>query len=221
MKPLKRILILEQQDIIIWGLKYLIKEQFTDAFVSSAHCVAGGKKILEKTNFDLLILDSKILNGNSADAINALKQAQSELSILLYTELNEEDNALECIAAGANGFLLKRSPINMTIEAIRIMLNGFNYFNTAVSRIISKRLNDQDDKHRNLNNHRLTNREIEVIKLLLQGKWTKEIADELGLKLTTVSTHKGRIFEKLEVSNSIELYKMTQKKIPELLEVLS
>jgi len=116
---------------------------------------SGRKKDTGKNEFRLA-LDSKILNGNSADAINALKQAQSELSILLYTELNEEDNALECIAAGANGFLLKRSPINMTIEAIRIMLNGFNYFNTAVSRIISKRLNDQDDKHRNRNNHRLT-----------------------------------------------------------------
>jgi two-component system invasion response regulator UvrY len=64
----------------------------------------------------------------------------------------------------------------------------------------------------------LSPREKEIILLLLEGKWTKEIASQVGLGMTTISTHKQRIFEKLEVRNIVELYVKIQNEMPELIK---
>jgi two-component system, NarL family, invasion response regulator UvrY len=87
------------------------------------------------------------------------------------------------------------------------VMNDQKFVTAAAQQLITHNFFEKLNPAKSTSETPLSPREKEVLELLLQGKWTKEIASELKLKLTTVSTHKSRIFEKMEVTNVIELFK--------------
>jgi two-component system invasion response regulator UvrY len=154
--------------------------------------------------------------------ISDFRKVSPEVRILIHSGMDEKTYALQFLSAGANGFVSKLAEFSTVTEAIKMIMRGKNYVSPVTQGFISDKFFKGATKEGSSeNDFNLTLREKEVTKLLLKGKWTKEIADELGLKLTTISTHKGRIFEKFNVENSIELYIKIQKEIPWLLDELN
>ena len=214
-----KILIVEDHDIIVWALTNVIEKDFEHATLYSASDFNQGLRILEGNVVDLIVLDVDLSGGNNPAMISDLRNIQPGVQILIYTGLTDEDDSLKYLAAGANGFLSKKVPISTVSGVIKIVLNGGRYLSSSLQiAITEKYLGNPSSPLKNNRNCDLTAREKQVAILLLKGKWTKEIADELGLKLTTVSTHKGNIFEKFEVDNSIELFLKIQKVMPELIK---
>jgi two-component system invasion response regulator UvrY len=214
-----KILIIEDHDIIVWALTSVIEKDFADAMFYSASDFTQGLRILERGPVDLIVLDVDLSGGNTPTMISDLRNIQPGVQILVYTGLTDEDDSLKYLAAGANGFLSKKAPFSTVSDVMRLVLNGGRYLSSSLQNAITEKyLGSSSKPAKNKRNCDLTTREKEVAVLLLKGKWTKEIADELGLKLTTVSTHKGNIFEKFEVDNSIELFRKIQKVMPELLQ---
>lgn len=219
MEQQTKVLIIEDHDIIVWALTNVIEKNFPDTALLSALDFNQGLRILEENFIDLIILDVDLAGGNTPSMISDLRNIQPNVHILVYTGLSDEDNSLEYLVAGANGFLSKKVPLATVSEAMRLVMNGGRYVSPSLLHAITEKyLGNPSKLTKSRRSYELTVREKEVTMLLLKGKWTKEIADELGLKLTTVSTHKGNIFEKFEVDNSIELFLKIQKEMPELLK---
>jgi two-component system invasion response regulator UvrY len=214
-----KILVIEDHDIVVWALTKIVETNFPDTILYTATDFNRGLRITEEHHIDLVVMDIDLSGGNSTKMISDLRNIQPLVPILIYSGLTDEENSLEYLTAGANGFLSKKAPMSTVADVMRLVLNGGRYMSTSLQDAITEKYLRNSSSHAwSRRKYYLTVREKEVVLLLLQGKWTKEIADQLGMKLTTVSTHKKNIFEKFEVDNSIELLLKIQKEMPEMLK---
>ncbi|WP_149244368.1 response regulator transcription factor [Dyadobacter sp. 32] len=208
MKNNLQILIVEDHKIVASALESIITDHFSNAAVQIAYSLPSALVLLEtKKLMDLVILDIGVPGGGSYGMIATLRSKQPGVRILVFTGQDEERYALRFLSAGANGFIPKSSAKEEIGLAIRTVLNNKRYVTPVVQDLITNSYFTKLNLETIAPNNPLSQREREVMELLLQGKWTKEIATELNLKLTTVSTHKSRIFEKLQVTNVIDLFK--------------
>lgn len=218
MEKRKSILIIEDHEIVVWALRVQIEDRFPGAVVLSALDFYQGLAKLRENQIDLVILDINVPGGNSPEMISQLRKIKPAVRILIHSGMEESEYALIYLAAGADGYLSKTAPLTSLWEAAILTMQGKKYVSERAKQAIADNfLNDPAGKWGINFNTSFTNRELEVMKLLLEGKWTKEIAEELGIKLNTVSTHKQSIFEKVGVSNIIDLYKKVEKQLPHLL----
>lgn len=217
-----RILLIDDHEIILWALIAIITEKIPDAKTDSARSLEEGMAILERSDTDLIVLDIDIPGGNSSKMIKRLRQIRPEVKILIHTAMNEDEYSIEYLSAGADGFLSKAAPSYAIAEAILTVMNGEKYLSTKTQSLLAlSYLRNVTNPEKKKVAVTVTPREIEIIKLLLTGKWTKEIAAELGIKWSTVSTHKLSIFEKFGVTNVIQLYRKIEKERPDLIDVES
>jgi two-component system invasion response regulator UvrY len=208
------ILIIEDHAIVVTALEMVLMAHFPEALVHKASTFPDGLQILEsRCPVDLIILDMEIPGGESYKMIEILRGIQPDVKVLIFTGHEEERHALRFLKAGANGFLSKNAPLEDCGTAVKIVLSDKKYVSEQVQQIITNSLFDKPVNSRN-ESVKLTPRENEVLELLLQGKWIKQIAKALNLNPTTVSTHKARIFQKLEVKNIIELFKKLNSTSP-------
>lgn len=219
MREEKRILIIEDHDLVVWAINRQIEKNVEGADVLTARDFDEGLEKAEQSQPDLIILDIDIPGGNTPKIVSIILEKQPAARILIYTGLSENLKAVKYLTAGAHGFVSKNDPIQFLEDAIIALLGRKNYLTPKMQSIIAERFLAGTLKPRRKGPELyLTEREQDVILLLLKGKWTNQIADELGLKPTTVSTHKASIFSKFGVSNPIELIAEVEKNMPELLK---
>lgn len=207
MHTTRHILILEDHDIVTASLLNIIKETIPDSQIHTAGSFPKGLEILKSgIDFDLIILDIQLPGGQSYGMISLLKSLQPAVQILVFTGNEEPKHALNFLSAGANGYLCKNASIAEIPNAIHTVLEGKKYMTDQVHQLVAESFFKKISPSKVFENDALSPREMEVLQLLLEGKLSKHIAQELNLKITTVSTHKTRIFEKMQVTNIIELF---------------
>jgi DNA-binding NarL/FixJ family response regulator len=202
-----KVLIIEDHDIVVSALTIVLKENFQKFTLQKAGSFPKGLKMLGDALYDLIILDVDVPGSESYAMIGRLRNVQKNVRILIFTGQDETKHALKFLTAGANGYLSKVAPTEEFGAAIRTVLSDKKYVSDSVQELITASYFEKMHPKPGAQESPLSPREHEVLDLLLEGKWTKDIATELKLKLTTVSTHKTRIFQKLEVDNVIDLFK--------------
>lgn len=218
MQERKRILIIEDHDLVVWAITRQVEKNVQDAEIYTARSFDDGLEKTDQLKPHLIILDIDIPGGNTPKMVTAIQAMLPAARILIYTGLSEDTNAMKYLTAGAHGFVSKNDPIQLLEDGIMTLLDNKNYVSPKMQAVIAERfLNGTLKPRRKGPELYLTEREQDVIMLLLKGKWTNQIADELGLKPTTVSTHKASIFSKFGVSNPVELISEVKKNMPELL----
>lgn len=188
-------------------------------YFQAVDSIDHGIKALKQNAMNLIILDIDVSGGNNPKIISKLRETQPHVKILIHSGMDEDKGSLRYLSEGADGFFSKKDPLQMLPVAIKTVLAGKRYLNNSMQALITDNYFRQPGALET--GHQLavfSPRELEVISLLLAGKWTKEIANMLDIKLSTVSTHKARIFEKLEINSIIELYKKIETGWPELLD---
>ena len=198
------ILMADDHAIVRFGTISLIRELFDEVTVVEAASFDDTLHMVESRPFDLLVLDINIPGGNSFQMIDVLRLRQPGLKILIFTAYDEHMYGFRYLQAGADGFLMKNSNEEEIKYAIRSVLNDEKYFGPSVKAYLLDKMNQ---KKQEVANPLLTlsNRETEVVRLLIQGNGIAEIARLLHLQISTVSTYKVRIFQKLNVRNIVEL----------------
>ena len=179
---------------------------------------ANAAEAVEKTQEmrpDVVLLDISMPGLSSFQAIPQIHRARPETKILLLTMYDDEDYLVEGMQAGANGYILKDSPAEHLLLAIREVHRGGTYISP---RMLSHLVDDfrarARAEHPVPRFETLTNREKEVLKLLAEGNSVKEIAGDLDLSLKTVETHKFNLMRKLDIHNKAQLVQYAiQKKI--------
>lgn len=221
MEKTGKILIIEDHEIVVWALTTLIEDRFPEMTVFSARTFENGLDILSKHRIGYVILDIDVPGGNSPKMIERIRAFQPAARILIHTSMPEEDYALRYLSAGADGFFSKTNPLGSLPDALRLLMEGKKYISEQTKQAIAENFFGDFDRQQKINTNTIfTSREKQVVHLLLKGKWTKEISEELGIKLSTVSTHKMTIFEKMQVTNAVDLFRKIQIQMPELLKGL-
>lgn len=205
---MKKILIVEDHFMVRISLRIMLNELYGQAVPFEAENFDDALQLISNHPFELIVLDIDIPGGKGTAMIAQIRQQQPEVVILVCSAADEEKYALDYIAEGANGYLPKSAPQNEAMVAIATVMKRNKY----VSQIVQQQLLNGMHKGSKSNNQallvkHLSARESEIMKLMLEGKWIKEIAATLDLRANTVSTYKARIFEKMGVTNVFELFK--------------
>jgi len=158
--------------------------------------------MLNREQFDLILLDINLPGGNSVTMINDIRAIQLKVKILVFSAYDEDQYALRYIQAGADGYLNKLSSEEKIIEAVNTILNGELYIGDTIKNMLAQH---PDAMLYDNPFFLLSNREMEITLLLVNGEGNLEIANKLNIRMSTVSTYKSRIFEKLGVSNVVSL----------------
>lgn len=198
------ILIADDHTIVRYGTTLIIKELFPGGLVSEAVNFNQALKLMDSQPFDLLILDINIPGGNNLQMIDVVRLHQPRIKILIFSGYDEQLFALRYLQAGVDGYLVKHSPEDELKIALRTVLNNEKYISPTVKQHLLNGLSTRNNIAKNPL-HSLSNRELEVMQLLIKGSSVADIGTVLSLQISTVSTYKARIFEKLEVGNVIEL----------------
>lgn len=196
-------LIAEDHSIVRMGVRLLIKESYPGATIIECATFTSALQHLSAHPFDLLLLDINIPGGGSTTMIDAIRLRQPGQAILIFSSYEEQLHALRYLKAGANGYLHKESSPETIKLAIQKVLKNECYASDTVKEMLLEKIIEPSKTARLLSD--LSNRELEVMQLLVKGYSSSQIKQTLHLQLSTISTYKARIFEKLNVSNVIEL----------------
>jgi len=145
---------------------------------------------------DLLLLDVGLPGMSGLDAMRLIKERAPQTLIIVLTAFEDDENIFQAVCAGAAGYLLKTSTAAEIIQAVRDALKGGSPMNPRIARRVLEMFSKLAPKH---SDYGLSEREKEILQLMVNGLIKKEIADRLTLSIHTVDTYLRRIYEKLEV----------------------
>lgn len=196
---MKKILIADDHSYIRRGVIQIIKDEFPFAEISEV--VNGDDLLLEfsKNEYDIVISDLEMPGKNGLEALEKMKELKNHIPVLILSIYDEDLYALRTLKAGASGYLNKNSAPEELIKAIRKIQSGKKHMSESVT----YKMEQMNSKKRNADV--LSNREITILKLLAEGKSSSQIADSLDLAVTTVSTYRSRILEKLQLNSNADI----------------
>lgn len=197
-----KILIVDDHLVVRSGMTIIFENEIGKLCISYARNFQETIKVLNENIFDLIILDINIHGGKNTEMIVGIRKIQPQVKILMYSAHEEEFYVLQYIHDDADGYLEKLSGEEKIIEALKSIMSFRNHFTDDT---IDK-LNDSFLLNEPFNPFDLlSKREIEIVKLLVKGGRNLEISNFLGIQMSTVSTYKNRVFEKLKINNLVEL----------------
>jgi DNA-binding NarL/FixJ family response regulator len=157
---------------------------------------------LPRNRPEVVLMDINLPGINGVECVRKLKQLAPELQVLMLTVYEDTENIFNALAAGANGYLLKRTKSAELLEAIREVHRGGSPMTTHIARKVTQSFQRAGPSAQATEN--LTEREQQVLDCLSQGFLYKEIAEKLGISYETVHTYIRRIYEKLQVRTRTE-----------------
>jgi two-component system, NarL family, invasion response regulator UvrY len=195
------VLLADDHQLVRDGLKQLLSAAAGIEVAAEASTGDEALALVKQSDFDLVLLDMSMPGLSGINLIKRLKLERPKLRVLVLSMHGERQYAARALKAGASGYLTKDSATAELVSAIRKIAAGGVYLTdaAATSLVESRASSDQ------LPHEQLSDREFEIFRLLCTGVGPTEIADQLHLSVKTVSTHKTRILEKMNLDNSAEL----------------
>jgi len=170
--------------------------------------VSNGREAVDYVNnhpVDVVLMDILMPEMNGMEATAFIKKMHPKVKVLTITINNEYKYIKQTVRAGADGYLLKDTEKDDLVKAIEAVLSGKNYYsNEVLSKIVTKVASGEERsgrRHEPLPT--LTNRELQVLKMVAKEYSNPEIADQLNISLRTVDTHKRNLLKKLKVKNVV------------------
>lgn len=200
-----RILLAEDQAMVRQGLKMMIE---TDEELRVAGEAGNGKEAVdlnERQIFDLVILDIQMPVMNGLEAARTIRKRWPDRKVLMLTTFNDDEYALEALKLGASGYVLKDAEPGALIRSIRSCLTGGLSLQDDVAAKVIPRLLQRSAEERPAVDASITPRELDILKLVGEGRSNREIADELGLSVGTVKNHISQIMDKLDLRDRTQL----------------
>ncbi|HUB62619.1 MAG TPA: response regulator transcription factor [Puia sp.] len=206
-----RILIADDHTVVRKGLKQILLEEFPTAEITeTADAATLFMKVLRE-DWDIVITDISMPDKSGLEVLQQIRRDYPRLPVLILSAHSEDQYAIRALKAGASGYLCKDSASEELVTAIRRILLGKKYITASLAEKLAFHL-DQEDGNRPPHEH-LSDREFEVMKFLASGKVVSEIASQLCLSVTTISTYRARILTKMNLKTNYDLtrYAMENK----------
>jgi two-component system, NarL family, response regulator LiaR len=182
-------------------LELLLKLEKDINVVGLAQDGAEAVDLVVKASPDLVLMDLKMPGMNGVEATRKICTLYPNTKVLVLTTFDNDEWVFDAIRAGASGYLMKDTPRGKVIEAVRGTVMGKSYVEPLVAGKLLDRVASKQEQPATVITASLTNREVEVLRLLAQGLSNAEIAEKLHLSEGTVRNHVSSIFSKLEVTD--------------------
>lgn len=157
---------------------------------------------LPQLNPDIVIMDINLPGMNGIECIRRMKKRTHHTQFMMFTVYENDEKVFEALRAGASGYLLKNTGLLQLIEALKELHNGGSPMSANIARkLVTLFREEHADRQPSI---ALSNRENQILNLLSKGLLYKEIADQLGISVSTVRQHIHKIYEKLHVQNRTE-----------------
>jgi DNA-binding NarL/FixJ family response regulator len=192
--PLK-ITIFEDNDALRESLVYLLKNASGYVVTGDYNNCLDAANIAKVYQPDVILMDIDMPGQNGIEGVKAVKEARPETSVIMYTVFEDDEKLFQCLCAGANGYLLKKTSPSHLFAAIQEVTEGGAPMSPSIAR---KVLNSF--QHGRNNQYQLSPREVEVLHLLIKGYSAKMIAGELNITFDTARFHLKNIYSKLHVN---------------------
>jgi DNA-binding NarL/FixJ family response regulator len=202
---MKKVLFAEDHSIVIRGMKILFEREFSQYQLDVVHNSIDMMNALKTNSYELAIIDLHLDDGDSLHLISTLLKLYPTLNVLVFSGNPEQIYAQKLYAEGVKGYLSKQTADEEIVFALKQLLDGKRYMSENFKKML---LAKKDAPENPID--KLTQREMEVLNLMVQGKRSSDICKELNLQASTVATYKVKLFSKLQVTNIIELSKLLE-----------
>ncbi|PZR16647.1 MAG: DNA-binding response regulator [Archangium gephyra] len=210
-----RVFVVEDQTKILKNQLKLLEGSAELSIIGTALSGETGVEEVRRLKPDVLLLDLGLPRMSGIDVTRVVKAEMPEVEILIFTIFDEEDKVLEAVKAGASGYLLKGTPADKMVEAIKEVRAGGTVIQPSLARRLLKhfRVGEPSASSDNLppvatagepEGKKLSARETEILQLIAKGVSNSEAATMLNLSKATIRTHLEHIYRKLEVTNRVE-----------------
>lgn len=199
-----KILIADDHAIIRKGLTKILQDAYPAAIIEEA---TDAEAVIKKTitsDWDIVICDLSMPGRSGLDVVQHLKKNNPKLPVLILSLHPEEQYAIRALRAGAAGYLTKDAATEELVKAVQRILQGRKYISPAIAEKMAADLDHDTSKPLH---ELLSDREFHVFRLIANGKSISEIAEQLSLSITTVSTYRARILAKMDLKTNADLTK--------------
>jgi DNA-binding NarL/FixJ family response regulator len=203
-----RVLIADDHGIVRHGLRDILTTRLGSVAVSEARDAGEAINFLVQEDWDLVLLDINLPGRSGLEVLEEAKRLRPKTPVLVLTSYPEEQFAIRSFKLGASGYLTKQSAPDELITAVQRILAGGKYVTASLAERLAASLGVGGDQ---APHEALSNRELQVLRLIALGKSMKAIADELALSEKTVATYRTRISEKTGLKTNVEIARYALK----------
>jgi two-component system invasion response regulator UvrY len=203
-----RILLVDDHAIVRHGLATLLREALPGAEFGEAADAAAGLEALAYQNWDLAIVDIALPGRTGLDLLADLRAARIPVPVLIVSAHAEQDYAIRALKLGAVGYVCKQSAADTLVTAVGRALAGGRYISPTLAERLAGTLSGGVHE---ASHETLSNRELQVLRLIAVGLTLKEIGVKLSLSEKTIATYRSRITEKMGFASNVELTRYALK----------
>ncbi len=197
-----KVVLCDDHAMVRRGIRDTISDAVDIQVVGESGSYAEVREVLRSTPCDVLILDLNLPGRGGLEVLASLREAGSPIRVLIVSMFAEDQYALRCLRAGADGYLNKAGDPTELISAVRVLASGRKYVTPEISEMLVSSLSSPGTQTLHAT---LSERELQTLLKIASGKRLSEIAEELMLSPKTVSVYRSRLLEKLKLSNNAEL----------------
>ncbi|MGI9535099.1 MAG: response regulator [Thermodesulfobacteriota bacterium] len=197
-----KVLIADDHPVVRMGLKLILKNEPDISVEYEAKTAKETITFIRKEKFNIVLLDISMPDRSGLDVLAQLKRQYPELPVLILSMHSEDQYATRVLKAGAAGYMTKDSAPEELVKAVRKVTSGGRYVSPSLAEKLAYDLTNQFDKSMHEN---LSDRELQVMCMIADGKTITEISNELYLSVKTVSTYRSRILKKMNMKNNADL----------------
>ncbi len=197
-----RVVLCDDHAMVRRGIKHTLSEADDISVVAEAASYSEVREALRSHPCDVLVLDLNLPGRGGLEVLSSLRESNASVRVLIVSMFPEDQYAIRCLRAGAQGYLNKAGDPAELIIAVRTLMQGKKYVTAAVSQMLVDHLSSPS----NASLHAaLSERELQTLLKIASGKRLSDIAEELMLSPKTVSVYRARVLEKLKLTNNAEL----------------
>lgn len=193
------LMLVDDHSMIREGFKKLLESDGDIKVIAEASNGEECIRSLNEIHPDLLLLDISMPNMNGLEVLQYLKDNKIEVKKIVLTVHNEVEYLIKAVEIGIDGYVLKESEYKELRKAIFSVMEGDTYIEPCLVTSLNKKIVEKNFEKQKMNN--LTNRELEVLKLVAMGLFNKEIGEKLKISERTVKNHVSNIFRKIDVAD--------------------
>ena len=204
-KTATRVLLVDDHPIVRQGLAQLIGQQAGLEVCAEAADPQEAMAAIKAHSPSLVVLDLSLNGADGMELIRDIRQQREDLPVLVLSMHDESVYAQRAIRAGARGYIMKQEPPEVLLEAVRRVLDGEIYLSEKLGQSLLTRLVGATAPAAEQELDQLSDRELQVVRLIGQGLRTRDIAEQLYLSVKTVEAHREHIKQKLGLGSGAEL----------------
>lgn len=195
------LLLVDDHSLIRAGVRALVLDIPGYAVIGEANDGAQLLEMVEKLSPDIILLDISMKETGGLEALQRLKAVRPQSKVLILSMHTDPTLIMQALESGAHGYLLKDTTSTELEHALEALRNNERYLSPAIAHTVINQalVRAQKSQPESVDTHNLTARQLEILRLIVRGKSTREIASGLGLSIKTVEAHRSQIMKRLQI----------------------